>query len=88
MIELLFDLEFGLSGSEICGAEGEDAYYYRGEACLTKESVEDFGSRSVSSSSGFSLDKSEGNSERVTADTLKRYISKIVQFGSINIIQN
>ena len=69
VIELLFDVEFDLSGSEICGAEGEDTYYYRGEACLTKESVEDFGSRSVSSSSGFSLDKSEGNSERVTADT-------------------
>ena len=35
--------------------QGEDAYCYRGEACLTKESVEDFGSISVSSSSGFSL---------------------------------
>ena len=72
MIELLFDFEFGLSSSEISGGEGEDAYCYRAEACLNKESVEDFGSRSVSSSSGFSLDKSEGNSERVTGDTLKR----------------
>ena len=39
-----------------------------GEACSTKELVEDFGSKSVSSSSGFSLDESEGNSERATGD--------------------
>ena len=71
MIELLFDDEFGLSSSEINEGEGEDSYCYRGEACLTKESV-DFGSKSVSSSSGFSLDKSEGNSERATGDTFKR----------------
>ena len=37
VIELLFDDEFGLSGSEI-----EEAYSYRGEACSTKVSVEDF----------------------------------------------
>ena len=85
MIEVLVDVEFGLSGSEISEGEGEDAYYYRGEACLTKESVEDFGRKLVSSSSGFSLDKSEGNSERVTGDTLKRFINKIVLFRSINI---
>ena len=36
MIELLFDNEFGLSGSEISEEEGEDAYCYRGEACSTK----------------------------------------------------
>ena len=36
----------------------------RGEACLTKESVEDFGSKSVSSLSGFFMDESEGNSWR------------------------
>ena len=34
---------------------GEDAYCYRGEACLTKESVEDFGSKPVSSFSCFFL---------------------------------
>ena len=62
MLELLFDDEFGICGSKVSEGEGEDAYYYRGEACLTKESVEDFRSKSVSSSSGFSLDKSEGNS--------------------------
>ena len=69
MIELLFDDEFGLSGSEISEEEGEDAYCYRGEACSTKESVDDIGSKLVSSSSGFSLDESEGNSERATGDT-------------------
>ena len=57
VIELLLDDEFSLSGSKISEEEGEDAYCYRGEACLTKESVEDFRSKSVSSSSGFSLDK-------------------------------
>ena len=30
--------------------------------------MEDFGSKSISSSSGFSLDESEGNSERATGD--------------------
>ena len=45
---------------------------FTGEACLTKESVEDFGNKLVSSSSGFSLDESEGNSERATGDTFKR----------------
>ena len=74
MIELLFDHVFDLSGSKISEGEGEDAYCYRGEACLTKESVEDFSSKSVGSCSGFSLDKSEGNSERATGDTYKRYI--------------
>ena len=57
-----------LSGSE---EEGKDAFCYRG-ACLTKVSVKDFGRKSVSSSSGFSLDESEGNSERATGGTLKR----------------
>ena len=47
MIVLLFDDEFGLSGSEIREGEGEDVYCYRGEA---KESVEDFGSKLVSTS--------------------------------------
>ena len=73
MIELLFDDEFGLSGSEINEEDGKDTYCYGGEACMTKESVEDFGSKFVNSSSGFSLDKSEGNSDRATGDTLKRY---------------
>ena len=73
MIELLFDNEFHLSGSEISEEEGEDTYCYRGEVCsTTKESVEDFGSKKVSSYSSFSLDESEGNSERVTGDTYKR----------------
>ena len=45
MIELLFDDEFGLSSSETSEEEGEDAYCYRGEASLTKESVEDFRSK-------------------------------------------
>ena len=67
----LFDNEFGLSGSEISEEEGEATYCYRGESCLTKESVENFRSKSVSSSSGFSLDESEGNSERATGDTFK-----------------
>ena len=40
------------SGSEISKEEGEDAYCYRGEACLTKEFVQEFGSKPVSSSSG------------------------------------
>ena len=70
-IELLFDDEFGLSGSEISEEEGEDSYCYRGEAHLTKESVEDFGSKPVSSSSGFSLDDSDGNCERGTGSTFK-----------------
>ena len=65
MIELLFDNDFGLSGSEI---KSEDAYCYRGEACLTKELVEHFRSKPVSYS-GFSLDESEGSSERGTGDT-------------------
>ena len=30
------------------GEEGEDAYCYRGEACLTKELVENFESKLVS----------------------------------------
>ena len=71
-IELLFDNEFGLLGNEISDQEGEGAYSNRGQACSTKESVEDFGSKSVSNSSGFSLDESEGNSERATGDTFKR----------------
>ena len=50
----------------------EDAYCYRGDACSTKELVEDFESKSVSGSSGFSLDESEGNSERATGHTFKR----------------
>ena len=49
MIELLFDIEFGLSGSEISEDEGENTYCYRGEASLSKESVEDFGNKLVSS---------------------------------------
>ena len=40
-------------------------------ACLTKESVEDVGSKLDSNSSGFSLD---GNSDRGTGDTFKRQI--------------
>ena len=52
--------------------EGEDAYCYTVKASFTKESVEDFGSKLVSSSLGFSLDESEGNSERATEDTFKR----------------
>ena len=63
-IGLLFDDEFGLC-NEINEEEGQDAYCYRGEACSTKELVEDFGSKSVSYS-GFSLDESDGNSERAT----------------------
>ena len=45
-------------------------FSYREEACST-ESVEDLGSKSVSSYSGFSLDESDGNSERATGDTFK-----------------
>ena len=45
-----------------------------------KESVEDFGSKSVSSSSGWLLlDESEDNSERATGNTFK---NQLVQFGS------
>ena len=44
VIELLFDDEVCLSDSEIRKEEGKNAYYYRGEACLTKELVEDFSS--------------------------------------------
>ena len=69
MIELLFD---DVSGSEISEKEDEDSYCYRGEACLTNESVEEFRSKLVGSFSGFSLDKSKGNSEKVTGDTFKR----------------
>ena len=47
MIELLFDDEFDLSGGEISEEEGEDTYCYNGEACSTKESIEDFGKKSV-----------------------------------------
>ena len=63
---MIFDNEFSLSGSEVCEEEGEDSYY-RGEASLIKESVEDFGSKSVSCFRLLS-DKSEGNSERATGD--------------------
>ena len=70
MIELLFDNEFCLSSSEISEEHGEDAYCYRGDACLTKESVEDFRIKSVSSSSP--LAESEGNSERATGDAFNR----------------
>ena len=52
---------------EISEEEGEDAYCYRGEAGLTKELVDDFGSELVSNS----LDKSEGNSEGTTEDIFK-----------------
>ena len=34
-------------------------------------------SKSVSSFSGFPLDKSEGNSEKATGDTFKKYSSKL-----------
>ena len=44
-MELLFDAEFGLSDGEISEEEGEDAYCYKGKACLTKELVEDLVSR-------------------------------------------
>ena len=45
MIEVLFHDGFGLSGSEISEEEGGGmAYCYRGEASLTKVSVEAFGS--------------------------------------------
>ena len=71
-IELLFDDEFSLSGSELSEGGGKDAHCYRGEACSTKESLEDFRSKSVSSSSGFSLDESECNNERAAGDTFKR----------------
>ena len=36
-IELPFDDEFSLSDGEISEEEGKDAYWYRGEPCLTKE---------------------------------------------------
>ena len=39
---------------------------------MTKKLVENFGSKLVSSSSGSSLDESEGNSERATGYTFKR----------------
>ena len=39
MIELLFDDEISLSDGE---TSNEDTYCDRREACLTKESVEDF----------------------------------------------
>ena len=89
-IELLFDDEFSISGSEISEEEGEDAYCYRGEGCSTKEPVEDFGSKSVSSSD-FSLDESEGNSEE-QLEILSRGrlgdINQLVLFGSITILQH
>ena len=68
----LHDDEFGLSDGEISEEEGKDGYCYRGEACLTKVSVEDFGSKLVSNSSGFYLDESEGNSEGANGDTFNR----------------
>ena len=52
---------------------------------MTKESVEDFRSKLVSSSSGFSLDKSEGNSEE-QLEILSS--SRLGYIWSINILQN
>ena len=43
------------------------------ENCPTKKSVEDFGSKMVSNSSGFSLDESEANSERATENGGRLY---------------
>ena len=65
--ELLFNDEFSLSDGEISEEEDKDTYCYRGEACLTKESVKDFKS---SDSSGFSLDESEGKSKGATIEIL------------------
>ena len=48
---------------EISEKEGKNTYCYRAEACLTNESIEDFGTKLVSISSGFSLDEPKGNSE-------------------------
>ena len=42
------------------------------EKLVQLRNQEDFGSKSVSSSSGLSLDESESNSERATGDTFKR----------------
>ena len=39
-IEVLFDDKFGLSDSDLSEEESKDTYYRR-EACLTKELVED-----------------------------------------------
>ena len=45
---------------------------YGGEACVTKESVEDFRSKSVSTQFfGLLSDESEGNSEGATGNTFK-----------------
>ena len=64
--------------------KNNNSYYYRGEACLTKELVEDFGSKLVSSSSGFSLDESV----EILSNGRLGYIHQLVQFGSIYILQN
>ena len=88
-IQLLFNEEFGLSCSETREGEGEDAYCHRGEACLNKESVvEDFGSKSVSSCSGFSLDESEGNKLGRLSRGRLGDIKQLVQFVSIIILQS
>ena len=54
----------------------EDAYCYRGEACLIKESVEKWEGKLVSDSSGFSLDESGSKSKRATRNTFKRQIGQ------------
>ena len=66
-----------LVSSEISEEEGEDAYCYTGEACLTGIG-RGLRSKSVSSSSGSSPDESEGNSERATGDTFKWCIDQLV----------
>ena len=39
-MELLFDVEFGLSDGVITEEESKDTYCYRVKACLTKKSLE------------------------------------------------
>ena len=42
VVVVIVDDNFSLSYGETTEKEGEDAYCYRGEACLTKELIEDF----------------------------------------------
>ena len=83
MIELLFDDEFGLCSSEMSERRQRCLLLERRSLFEYKESVEDFGSKLVSSSSGFSLDESEVKEQ---LDILSRgTFGYIKQFGGINI---
>ena len=90
-MELLFDNEFGLSCSEINEEEGEDTYCYRGEACLTKELVEDLEAyRLVVLQASLRMNQMAIVKEQLGILSRGRlgYINQSVLFGSVNILQN